>query len=127
MSTARKLRIIASGQAEPPWQSFNTSIADHPGFCVIEVVEGGLDLLLAVRIEKPSAVILHGATGQSGISSHLFSENPDLTILKLYGSGKAFIEQRCPEQRQVVPTDPDTLRETLRVAVQDPCSPGRPA
>jgi len=127
MSTARQLRIITSGRAEPPWHSFNTSITDHPEFFITEVAGAGLELLLAVRIEKPAAVILHGATEQSGISSHLFSENPDLTILKLYGSGKAYIEQRCPEQRQVVPTDPASLRETLRVAVEDPCSQGRPA
>ena len=124
MSTARKLRIITSGRAEPPWQSFNASVAEQSEFSITEIAEFGIELLLAVRIEKPSAVILHGVSEKSGISSHLFSEYPDLTILKLCNSGKAFIEQRCPEQRQVVPADPDTLRETLLNAVEDPCLKG---
>lgn len=124
MTTVSKLRILSNGKVQPAWHAFNTQISDHPGFVVIEVDGAGLDLLLAVKSEQPAAVILHGASEQSGITSHLLSEFPDLTVLKLYDTGEAFIAQRCLNERQIVPTDAVTLSETLRHAVEDPCLNG---
>ena len=91
MTTVNKLRILTNGKVKPAWHAFHAQISEQPGFVVIEVAGGGLYLLLAVNSEQPAAVILYGDSEQSGISSHLFSECPDLTILKLYGTGEAFI------------------------------------
>lgn len=126
MSRPLQLRIVTSGKVAPVWQEFNARLDEDPEFIVIKVQGDGLESLLAVKSEQPAVVILNCPTEANGISSHLFAEHPDMVVLKLDQTGRAFFEQLLPHVWEVTPATYETLSTTLRLAVEDPVANRRP-
>ena len=120
----RRISIVSSGTVAPPWREFHTGLMRDPGF---ENTEGPTDpvgLLLDVQRRRADVVVFHCREGTLGVTSHLFSEFPDLTILFLFDSGWASLHQRCPSARTALSPTADDLISTLRRAVEDPCANG---
>lgn len=118
----RPLRLLITDPTPERWRSLENRLRKEQKFELVGHVPNLVDLLMAVRTNEADAVVLFRSETEQGILSHLFAEFPDLTVLVLEPSGRAFIEQRCPSRRAIADSSATGLVEALRHAITQPCS-----
>ncbi len=116
------LRLLITDPTPPLRRSLDAQLQAERGVEVVGRAGKSVDLLMAVSSTDADVVVLYSDENDRGILSHLFAEFPDLTVLTLAPSGKAYIEQYCPMRWAIADQSSSGLVAALRQAIEQPCS-----
>jgi hypothetical protein len=99
-------------------------IEAQPDMEIVGDVYGSMRTLQEVGRTKADAVILVQASSEDvGLSTQLLAVYPDITILTIAPNmDSAFTQQLCSRRRSIKKPRRENIVESLRAAVQKPCS-----
>jgi DNA-binding NarL/FixJ family response regulator len=119
-----KIRVLLANRPRIMREVVRNIIEHQPDMEIVGKVLDPLEVLFIAKEKQVDAVVVaFGDSEESGLSSHLFTECPNVRIVGLVSSSNAaFIEQLCPWRKEIMDPSVDHVLGALRHAVQDPCS-----
>jgi len=124
-SSTQPIRILIACSRRERVSQVIREIQRQPDMQIIGQVADAIETLITVRESRVDLVVL-ALEGDEipGLSSHLLSEFPGLTVLGL-GAGEHLdvLEQLCPWRQRIERGEAENLVRRLRRAVRQPCSP----
>lgn len=121
----KKIRLLLAYRPRIRREVIRELIKRQPDMEIVGEVLDPVKVLLAAKDTQPDVVVVSlSDSEESGLSSHLLGEYPNLTVLGLASEGDAaFIEQLCPWRREIVEPSEANIVGAIRDAINAPCSP----
>ncbi len=116
----KKIRVLFGKNVQCLRRFFGDNIEQQGDMEVVDEIDDPVELLVELRDVNVDVIILSMDHGESsGLSSHLFAEYPEVTLVLLDEDYRfAYIENLCPHRSSISDVSSDGIISALRLVDQ---------